>query len=197
MSNSIIEILNNAGYKNAGTNRLRVVRNLNLLIDAGVLQIELIHADKYNAKEGGTAFWYTGTDGKRYSTAYKVTIFGKRFLGHYIQKSKTTRFKHIQHMDLTWEYATSTEYFDNYSLDLSSIMLRVAQLISIIKGKGDFLKPDTFAKYGECSCNKCNGQGIIPAFSYYANGVCFDCGGVGVDREVLKMYIAESVKLAK
>ena len=100
-------------------------------------------------------------------------------------------------MDLTWEYLTNTEYFDNYYLDLSSIMLWVAQVISMVKGKGDFLQANKFAKYGECSCSKCNGLGIIPAFSYYANGVCFDCGGAGVNREVLKSYIAESVKMSK
>jgi hypothetical protein len=152
MSNTIIKILNNAGYTNKGTNRERVVRNLNLLIDAGVLQIDLIEADKYNAKEGGTAFWYTAQDGKRYCTAYKVTIFGKMYLGHYIQKSKTTKFKHIEYMDGTIEYATNTEYFNNSYLDLSSIMLRVAQLISIIKGKGDFSGVN-FAADGNYSVN--------------------------------------------
>jgi hypothetical protein len=30
-----------------------------------------------------------------------------------------------------------------------------------------------------CECHKCKGRGVIPAFYYYANGVCFDCMGVG------------------
>lgn len=30
-----------------------------------------------------------------------------------------------------------------------------------------------------CKCMKCDGKGHIPAFYYYAEGVCFDCLGVG------------------
>ena len=29
------------------------------------------------------------------------------------------------------------------------------------------------------TCGKCNGKGIIPAFYYYAEGICFDCMGLG------------------
>lgn len=195
-TNTIIETLNKFGYLNEGTNRESAIRNLNLLLDSGVMKIELIEADIYNAKEDGKSFWYTGQDGKKYCTPYKVTLFGKRFFGHFVQKSKTTKFKHIQHMDGTWEYVTNTDYYNNYKLDLSEILLRVAQLISIIRGNGDFLQSEIFSKYGKCSCNKCNGVGIIPAFSYYANGICFDCCGIGVDRNTLKMYISESINSA-
>ena len=31
----------------------------------------------------------------------------------------------------------------------------------------------------ETECGKCNGTGNIPAFAWYANGVCFDCMGAG------------------
>lgn len=30
------------------------------------------------------------------------------------------------------------------------------------------------------NCSKCSGKGIIPHFMYYAEGVCFDCGGSGL-----------------
>ena len=30
------------------------------------------------------------------------------------------------------------------------------------------------------ACAKCNGEGVIKAFYYYAQGVCFDCGGTGL-----------------
>ena len=30
-----------------------------------------------------------------------------------------------------------------------------------------------------CKCSKCNGTGYLPQFSYYAEGVCFDCLGAG------------------
>lgn len=197
MSNTIINLLQEAGYSNQGTNRETAIRNLNLLLDAGILSIKFVKAEKYNAKDSNWAFWFTGSDGKRYCTPYCITLFGKSYYGDYVQKSKTTKFKHIQHMDGTWEYATNTEYFNNLSLDLTSIMLRVARLISSLKGNGDFMQSQIFAKHGECSCNKCNGNGIIPQFLHYANGVCFDCGGVGVDRNVLKMHIQEAVNMAK
>ena len=29
-------------------------------------------------------------------------------------------------------------------------------------------------------CGKCDGKGVIPQFAYYANGVCFDCSGLGM-----------------
>lgn len=32
-------------------------------------------------------------------------------------------------------------------------------------------------------CAKCNGAGIIPQFSYYCNGICFDCGGTGANHK--------------
>ncbi len=30
------------------------------------------------------------------------------------------------------------------------------------------------------TCPKCEGAGIIPAFMYYADGICFDCNGCGM-----------------
>lgn len=35
----------------------------------------------------------------------------------------------------------------------------------------------------DCSCQKCEGRGIVPAFHYYCNGVCFDCYGLGYNRK--------------
>jgi hypothetical protein len=33
-------------------------------------------------------------------------------------------------------------------------------------------------------CAKCNGTGFIPQFAYYADGICFDCYGVGTSYKV-------------
>lgn len=30
-----------------------------------------------------------------------------------------------------------------------------------------------------CTCEKCGGNGFLPQFAYYADGVCFDCLGIG------------------
>ena len=86
---------------------------------------------------------------------------------------------------------------NNYTLSISDILIRVARLISINKEGVDFLQAQAFAANGQCSCNKCNGTGNIPAFAHYANGICFDCGGVGIDRFVLKSMINNSLSLAK
>lgn len=31
-------------------------------------------------------------------------------------------------------------------------------------------------------CERCNGQGFIPAFHYYCNGICFECFGTGFSK---------------
>lgn len=194
--NTLIKILNENGYKNTDTNRQRAVKNLNLLLDSGVLKLTFVDAETYNAKVDGRGFWFDGKDGKRYVTAYKVTIFGKTFNGHAIPKSKTTKWCSAINFDGTREYQTDTEYFNNTRISVDSIQTRVAQLIKIVKEKEDFLTPRLFQAKGECSCSKCHGNGIILAFAYYANGVCFDCGGSGIDRNTLKSIIQESVNNA-
>jgi hypothetical protein len=194
--NTIIELLNRAGYKNSNTNRERAVRNMNLLIDSGIMSLTLIPSEAYNAKENGRGFWMTLTNGKKAPTAYKVSLYGKTYYGHIMQKSLTTKFKHIQHMDGTWEYATNTEYYDNTSIDISEIQTRVAKLLTIIREDKDFFAPKLSAAKGDCSCGKCNGVGIIPSFSYYANGICFDCGGSGINRDSLKSFITNAIKVA-
>lgn len=185
--NTIIQLLNEAGYNNQGTNRERAIRNLNLLLDAGVLSIKFCHADKYNDLNSNWAFWYDAKDGNRRCTAYQVTLFVRTFNGHFVAKTRTERNPFGD------KYVSN---IDNSSLSIHDIMMRVAKLISILKGKGDFLAPSEFGKYGDCSCGKCSGRGIIPQFMHYAEGICFDCGGTGIQRGVLKSKIAESIKLA-
>lgn len=194
--NTIIELLNGAGYKNTNTNRERAVRNMNLLLDSGIMSLTLIPSEAYNAKENGRGFWMMCTDGKRRPTAYKVTLYGKTYYGHIMTKSTTTKFKSVEYMDGTCDWDTNTTYYDNTSISISEIQVRVAQLLTIIRGDKDFFAPKLFAAKGDCSCGKCNGVGVIPAFSYYANGICFDCGGSGINRDALKSFITNSVKVA-
>ena len=194
--NTIIDLLNGAGYKNSNTNRERAVKNINLLIDSGIMTITLIPSEAYNAKENGRGFWMTLSNGKKAPTAYKVTLYGKTYYGHIMQKSLTTKCKHIQHMDSTWEYATHTEHYNNTTISISEIQTRVARLLTIIREDKDFFAPKLFASKGDCSCDKCHGIGIIPAFSYYANGICFDCGGSGINRDALKSFIANAIKVS-
>ena len=193
--NTIIELLNGSGYKNSNTNRERAVRNMNLLIDSGIMSITLIHSDSYNAKENGRGFWMTLSNGKKVPTAYKVTLYGKTYYGHIMQKSLTTKVKSAMNRDFSWEYAISTEYYDNTFISISEIQTRVAQLLTIIRDGKDFFASELFSEKGSCSCSKCNGVGIIPSFIYYAEGICFDCGGSGINRDVLKSFITNAIKI--
>ena len=193
--NTIIELLNKNGYKNNNTNRERAVKNMNLLLDSGIMSLTLIPSEVYNAKENGRGFWMMCTDGKKRPTAYKVTLYGKRYYGHIMTKSVTRKYNHgSQYKDGTWEFTTTTDYYNNQYIDISEIQTRVAQLLTIIREDKDFFAPKLFAAKGDCSCGKCNGVGIIPAFYYYANGICFDCGGSGINRDALKSFIANGVK---
>jgi len=186
--NTLIGLLQENGYRNTNTNRERAVKNINMLLDAGILQLKFVHADKYNDSEAGWAFWYDSQDGKRRCTNYKVTLYGKTYYGSFVPKKETR--------NLGMGFGTITEVVNNYIIDIDEMQRRIARLISVIRGNGDFMKASVFAKYGDCSCGKCNGNGIIQAFMHYANGICFDCGGSGVDRHTLKMYISQSIKSA-
>ena len=194
-TNTLIQILQDNGYRNTNTNRERAVRNLNMLLDAGILELKFVHADKYNDKDANWAFWFNADNGGRYCTNYKVTLYGKTYFGSFVQKRSVTKYKSVEYFDGTCKYETITTHYDNTRVDIEGLQLHIAKLISIIRGKGDFMKPEIFAKHGECSCAKCNGNGIIPAFAYYANGVCFDCGGSGIDRNTLKRFISESISI--
>ena len=187
MKNHIIELAQANGYKNEGTNRERTIKNLNLLLDAGVLEINLSHADKYNDLENSWGFWYDSKDGKRRCTNYTFKLYGKSFYGHFVAKRRKSVIWGIE----------AINNVDNSRLDLHSMMITIARKLSQLKGNGDFMQESVFAKYGDCSCRKCNGKGIIPQFIYYAEGICFECGGVGIQRDILKMHIQESVNLAK
>ena len=55
-----------------------------------------------------------------------------------------------------------------------------AQLARII---GKLIKSDLI---DVCECSKCGGSGILPQFMYYAEGICFQCMGIGKWFEVKK-----------
>jgi hypothetical protein len=187
MKNHIIELAQANGYKNEGTNRERTIKNLNLLLDSGILTIKLSHADRYNDLEKSYSFWFVDNDGKKRCTNYTFKLYNKSFYGHFVPKKSSS---------VIWGEKVLSN-IDNSKLDLHSMMISIARTLSKMKGNGDFMESSVFAKYGECSCQKCNGRGIIPGFMHYAEGVCFDCGGSGIRPSVLKSYIEESINLTK
>lgn len=174
MTNTIISFLNEKGYSNTGDNRNFAIKSINTLLDSGFIEIILLD---YEASKTKRYMWEK--DGKLYGTLYKVVVFGKKYLGHWMPSIRKTNLGGGM---ISWDE------LDYKYLDLYAILCRIAQLISLNKNGFDFLKS------GNCNCSKCNGTGFIPAFAHYANGVCFDCGGTGIKSEVLKSYIKQNVK---
>lgn len=45
-----------------------------------------------------------------------------------------------------------------------------------------YLYKDESMKYRKvlAPCNKCQGSGYLPEYYYRDNGVCYDCGGIGI-----------------
>ena len=184
LMNTLLKIINESGYLNSDSNKKRAVRNINLLLDAGILQIAFVHADKYNDQNANWGYWYAAQNGKKRCTNYKINLYGKNYYGAFVPKTRTINYG---------SGLISTDYIDNRFIDIEALQMRIAHLISIQKDQ-NFMKSEVFAKYGNCSCSKCHGEGIIPSFAYYANGICFDCGGSGINRENLKSFIAGTFK---
>ncbi len=86
----------------------------------------------------------------------------------------------------------SDDFKYNFQITLGKISTRCKldsrcdfDTYTLLEKMGTFLRREEVKKiiYSEtsepCTCSKCEGNGIIPAFYYYADGVCFDCMGVG------------------
>lgn len=186
--NTLLEILKQAGYKNENTNRERAVRNINLLLDSGILSLKFCHFDKYSDMEKNWGFGFKSKDGKERCTNYMVTLFGKKYYGAFVAKRTKER---------TIFGDTEIKIKDNSKVDIESLQIRIAQLIKIIKDGDNFLTPELSAAKGQCSCSKCYGKGVIPMFFHYANGICFDCGGSGINRATLKNIISNAFNSVK
>ena len=76
---------------------------------------------------------------------------------------------------------------DYIHFPIDGVLTKVARIISENRNGFDFMKNS------DCECSKCNGRGIIPAFMHYCDGICFDCGGTGLDRNTLKMYVESNI----
>lgn len=73
---------------------------------------------------------------------------------------------------LTFRIKSQITNIDNF--DILKFIGRVLQQESVKSFLKSYVDIDS-------SCKRCNGQGIIPQFSYYCNGICFDCCGLGHD----------------
>jgi len=63
------------------------------------------------------------------------------------------------------------------------------QPINILKACGNFLQGEEVKKEIksfvnlDLSCDRCQGRGHIPQYSYWCNGICFECYGTGYSKK--------------
>jgi hypothetical protein len=70
---------------------------------------------------------------------------------------------------------TKRVYSDNF--DASDLLKYVGQFIQIPAVAEKHKTTITGTGFECVECSRCNGKGIIPAFNYYCQGICFDCYG--------------------
>jgi hypothetical protein len=144
------------------------MKNFNeILKDAGYASCFDKRNKKYNAInhaiENGfevfiveKGFVNTLKNGKKYNLKVKFAKDGK-----FCQKTSTI--------------TTNSHYEDaflEYALEF---------VIYLNNTQKDFIQ--TYIKQtADCTCDKCNGTGYLPQFHYFADGICFQCMGVGVKK---------------
>jgi hypothetical protein len=104
--------------------------------------------------------------------SFRVCEKGKVF----VSKSDGTKYNvsvSIKIDEKNWRifrYKCSCTNIDGYDvLKLIGITLQIPEVKEVIKSYVDI----------DATCQRCNGKGIIPAFHYYCDGICFECYGLG------------------
>lgn len=174
MENRIIKILNDAGYKNVGDNRNYIIRSLNTLLETGMLEIQFITHER--VMDGYRYHWEK--DGKTYGTAYRFKLFGKWYLGHWMAA------KTLYHDPFGGTYTRPNDYT---SINLEQVATRIARVMEVIHTGFDSIRE------GRAECPECGGTGFKPQFSHICHGVCFKCGGSGIDYRALRDYIRNNM----
>lgn len=107
---------------------------------------------------------WTGNDSKPYNV--KITLPSVGSVRYYI--------KHI-------------EQHSNIAYSLLSLLGKFLRMEKI--------KEKLYSETEEpCTCMKCEGKGVIPAFYYYADGVCFDCMGMGITGKLMVQNVQDRAK---
>ena len=131
---------------------------------------------------------FTSKNGKQYKS--RILYNGSGFLlgKTYLQKGSTT----MQHYNSCPEIFTTISEKPNGTIKVgnaepvATYMAEYERTESVswaILGKyiGKMIKDELVEV---CTCGKCGGSGFLPQFAYYADGVCFDCLGIGKWLEV-------------
>jgi galactitol-specific phosphotransferase system IIB component len=76
------------------------------------------------------------------------------------------------------------------SIDPSGILTVLGKFLRM-----DEVKEKLYSETEEpCTCGKCEGAGVIPAFYFYADGVCFDCMGLGIVSNLMIKNVQDKAK---
>ncbi len=174
MKNHLKEIKAAAGWP-CGDNRNNVVRALNGLLDAGILELQFLSKDKVNE---GFRYTYTSKDGKKRGTGYRIRLYGGRWhAGHRMPVYNRFHMMGVEHVDrITYQ-----------DIDAADIASRVATLMQLYR--------DKFNPYREmhARCAYCQGTGYKPQYAHICKGVCFKCGGSGIDMVALKQITQRTI----
>lgn len=175
MKNYLKEMLTEAGYSFDKDNRDYMVRSLNGLIDAGILELQFISKERVNE---GYRYHYTAVDGKRRGTGYRIRLYGGKWrAGHWMPTSNSYRM-------MGEVFAQKINYV---GIDILSLATRVASLMETGKKEFDIYR-ESYAR-----CAYCDGTGRKPQYSHICKGVCFQCGGTGIDMAALKSIVTSTL----
>jgi len=106
--------------------------------------------------------------------SFRVCEKGKVF----VSKSDGAKYNvsvSVKKSENSWRifrYKSGCTNIDGYDvLKLIGITLQLPEVKEVIKSYVDV----------DSTCQRCNGVGIVPAFHYYCDGICFECYGLGYD----------------
>lgn len=150
------EIFKKAKYATSD-NRSINWRNINKAIEFGI-NIEVVELGYTRTSQGGTKY--------RFGLKYKLEngkLYCRYFLADHLKR-----------------YASNSDIVASYLIE------RIIYFRNELVELGHFESSIKIAQEkGMCKCDKCKGKGIIPAFMYYCEGVCFDCMGLGYGKQGL------------
>jgi hypothetical protein len=131
---------------------------------------------------------FTAKNGKQYKSRIlyngsgfllKKTFLKKGHIGMKFYNSFPEIFTHIASEPTGTVKVGNEEPFQTYKAEYES----TESISWSVLGKyiGKMIKDELVEV---CTCGKCGGSGFLPEFAYYADGVCFDCLGIGKWLEV-------------
>lgn len=157
----------------------RFKRALDVLFKKGY-SFEISYADNFRAYASQEGLKYKAKIGYK-GTFYRVkkTIVTRMCVPESWLKNTPDKYRNISSVsDGTLTIGSVTE--NTFHADREQINL--IDWASIATKIGKLIKSEITEV---CDCSKCGGSGFLPNFAYYAEGVCFECMGMGKDIKMI------------